>query len=253
MRRLLNNTRSFLQRTEPWIFVVALVVVLGIWGFAEITDEVMEGDTATFDQSILRSLRDPADHKKIIGPGWLLTVVRDITALGSGLVMLLVIGSTTGFLLLVRRYQTVVFLLIATVGATLLNVAMKHLIGRPRPEIVPHLTDVSSASFPSGHAAMSAAVYLTIGAILAQSVKRRRLKLYFVGLAIILTGMVGLSRVVLGVHYPSDVLAGWSSGLVWALLCWLVARYLQRHGAIEKESDALPGAQANPPASSPSP
>lgn len=250
MRRFFATTRSFLQRSEPWLFVAALVVVLGIWGFATITEDVVHGETKKFDFEILRALRDPGDMRKLIGPPWVLTVVRDITALGGAFVMALVIGGTIGFLLLVRRYHTVVFLLIATGGATILNVAIKSIIDRPRPEVVPHLTDVSSASFPSGHSAMSAAVYLTLGAIMAQSVKKRRVKLYFAFLALIMTGLVGASRVALGVHYPSDVLAGWSSGLAWALLCWLIARYLQRRGAIEKEADALPDegdAKTSPP------
>ena len=253
MRRFLSTFRSFLQRSEPWLFVAALVVVLGIWGFAAITEDVVHGETKKFDQSILRALREPGNPRQLIGPAWVLTVVRDITALGGAFVMSLVIGGTTGFLLLVRRYHTVVFLLIATGGATILNIAIKSIIDRPRPEVVPHLTDVSSASFPSGHSAMSAAVYLTLGAIMAQSVKKRRVKLYFAFVALVITGLVGASRVALGVHYPSDVLAGWSSGLAWALLCWLVARYLQSRGAIEKESDALPDDQANPTISTPSP
>ena len=188
----------------------------------------------------MRACRQPQDPNLLVGPGWMLTLVRDATALGGGLVMALVIFGTTGFLLLARHYHMVVFLLIATLGATGMNYLMKLVIARARPSVVPHLTDVSSMSFPSGHSAMSAAVYLTIGALLAQSVKKRRLKLYFVLVALLITGMVGLSRVMLGVHYPTDVLAGWASGLAWALLCWLIARYLQRRGAIEKEADPMP-------------
>ena len=90
-------------------------------------------------------------------------------------------------------------------------------------------------SFPSVHSLMSAVVYLTLGALLARMVARRRLKFYVLTLAVTLTGLVGISRVYLGVHYPSDVLAGWCVGLSWASLCWLVGRKLQRQGAIERE------------------
>ncbi len=239
MSRLRITFRRFFAHREPWVFVAALVIILGIWGFAAITEDVVDGDTIRFDSAILHAFRQPADQNLLIGPTWMLTVVRDATALGGALVMGLLIATVAGFLLLMGRVRTVGFLLIATVGATAVNSTIKHLIERPRPTLVPHLTDVSSASFPSGHSAMSAAVYLTLGALLAQSVKRRRVKIYFISIAMLMTGLVGISRVALGVHYPSDVLAGWSTGLVWALLCWLVARYLQRRGAIEKEVQPL--------------
>jgi undecaprenyl-diphosphatase len=83
---------------------------------------------------------------------------------------------------------------------------------------------------------MSAVVYLTLGALLARLADQRRVKLYFLAVAALLTLLVGLSRVYLGVHYPTDVLAGWSAGLVWATLCWLAARSLQRRGAVERSA-----------------
>src|SRR2546430_5724073 len=125
--------------------------------------------------------------------------------------------------------------LVATIGATTINSTIKGLVDRPRPVVVPRLTDVSSESFPSGHSAMSAAVYLTLGGLLAQTVSRRRIKLYFIFVAMLITFLVGLSRVCLGVHYPSDVLAGWTTGLVWALLCWLAGGFLSRGGAVGVE------------------
>jgi len=219
------------------VFVAALVVVLGICGFIAILDEVREGGTMNFDNRVLRSLRKADDPSKIIGPYWVGSVARDITALGGVVVLLMVVGSVAGFLLLVRRYHMMWLLLAATIGATAINSTIKNLVDRPRPSVVPRLMDEQSESFPSGHSAMSAAVYLTLGGLLAQTVSRRGIKLYFISIAMTLTFMVGVSRLCLGVHYPSDVLAGWATGLVWALLCWLVARYLQRRGAIEREED----------------
>jgi undecaprenyl-diphosphatase len=114
-----------------------------------------------------------------------------------------------------------------------LSFALKHLFGRERPDIILHMVMVHTPSFPSGHAMLSAVIYLTLGALLAQVVQRRASRIYFLTVAMVLTFLIGLSRIYLGVHYPTDVLAGWAVGLAWALFCWLVARQLQRRGAIE--------------------
>jgi undecaprenyl-diphosphatase len=243
MTRLIRRAWAFFVGKEPLVFVAALLMVLGVWAFVFLLDEVREGGTMSFDNRILRALRRPDDPSKLIGPGWVESVVRDVTAMGGVVVLLLIVGSVAGFLLLIRRYHMMWLVLVATVGATAINSTIKGVVNRPRPTVVPRLTDVQSESFPSGHSAMSAAVYLTLGGLLAQTVSRMSIKLYFVGVAMLATFMVGFSRVCLGVHYPTDVLAGWSTGLVWALLCWLVARYLQRRGRIEREEDpALPEA-----------
>jgi undecaprenyl-diphosphatase len=116
----------------------------------------------------------------------------------------------------------------------LLSTLLKDVFDRPRPSVVPHLSYVATSSFPSGHSLMAAVVYLTLGSLLARLVQSARLKLYFLSVAVVLACLVGMSRVYLGVHYPTDVLAGWAAGLAWAVLCWLLARYLQQRGAVEK-------------------
>src|SRR5258706_540917 len=133
------------------------------------------------------------------------------------------------------QYHALVFLLVAALGGMLLNNLLKPFFGRARPDIALRLTEVTSLSFPSGHAMGSAVIYFTLAALLARLVEPRALKLYFLGLAALLSFLVGASRVYLGVHYPSDVLAGWTVGLAWALLCWTVARYLQVRGSVEPE------------------
>jgi undecaprenyl-diphosphatase len=246
MSPLIAKVRAFFIGKEPLVFVAALMVVLGILAFVFLLDEVREGGTVNFDNRVLRALRRADDPSKLVGPRWVESVVRDVTALGGVVVLFMVVGSVAGFLLLIRRYHMMWVVLVATIGATAINSTIKGLVDRPRPTSVPRLTDVSSESFPSGHSAMSAAVYLTLGGLLAQTVSRRRIKLYFLFIAMTLTFMVGFSRVCLGVHYPTDVLAGWAVGLVWALLCWLAARYLQRRGAIEREEDpTLPESKAS--------
>lgn len=250
MKVLWRKMRGTYIGREPLVFVAALVMVAGVWVLIELFENVREGDTQRFDMRIILLFREEANQRELVGPAWMESAVRDVTALGGAVVMGGAIMVVAGFLLMVRRFHMMIMLLVATVGATMINTGLKYWVARARPPEVLRLTDVNSASFPSGHSAMSAAVYLTLGALLAQAVQKRRIKLYFLFIAMALTGAVGLSRVMLGVHYPSDVLAGWATGLVWALLCWMIARYLQRRGAIERESDALPGPE--PQAASPS-
>ena len=160
--------------------------------------------------------------------------MRDITALGGVTVLSLVTASVAGFLLLSRKFSAMAFVLVATGAGFLITVLLKSLYERPRPDVVPHLAAVYTSSFPSGHSMMSAVVYLTLGTLLTRLAATPRLKFYFLFVAMLLTGLVGISRVYLGVHYPTDVLAGWCGGLTWASLCWLVARRLQQRGAIER-------------------
>jgi len=123
---------------------------------------------------------------------------------------------------------------VAAGGGGVLSTVMKQLFGRDRPDIVSPLVAVTSPSFPSGHSMLAAIMYLTLGALLARFSARRRTKVYLIAVALFATLVVGASRVYLGVHYPSDVLAGWCAGLVWSLICWLVARYLQHRGTLER-------------------
>lgn len=247
MLPIVRKVRAYFHGKEPFVFVAALVIVVGVWGFVELMGEVREGDTRAVDERILRVFRQPGDAHRLVGPKWVESVVRDVTALGGAVVLGLIVGSVAGFLLMIRRHHMMWLVLAATVGAAGINAGIKTAVDRARPTVVPRLTDVANESFPSGHSAVSAAVYLTLGGLLAQTVTKRRVKIYFLTLAMVMTFLVGVSRVMLGVHYPTDVLAGWTTGLVWALLCWLVARYLQRRGAIEPEEDpTLPASEAKP-------
>ncbi len=216
-----------------WI-LVPLVILLGVWGFAEIADEVVEGSTRRFDEAALQALREPGDPSDPLGPPWLAHAARDITALGSWPVLALLTLAVLGFLLLEGAWHAATLVLVACAGGALLSHLLKGIFQRPRPGLVPHLDEVVTYSFPSGHAMFSAAVYLTLGLLLARLVSRRRLKVYALAVAATATGLVGVSRVFVGVHYPTDVVAGWLGGLSWAAACWLVALVLQRRGAVEE-------------------
>ena len=157
--------------------------------------------------------------------------MRDFTALGSTGVLTLMVLSVAGFLAMTRKGHAAIFVLVSVVGGMLISQTMKWAFARPRPDLVPHGAEVYTASFPSGHSMMSAVVYLTLGALLARTQSDRAVKVYILTIAVSLTVLVGISRVYLGVHWPTDVLAGWSLGGVWALLCWLVMVWLQTRGA----------------------
>ncbi|HEY0511699.1 MAG TPA: phosphatase PAP2 family protein [Thermoanaerobaculia bacterium] len=213
--------------------VLLVLIAGGIWAFAYIADDVREGETRTFDERVLLSLRNPADRSDPLGPAWVEETERDFTALGGVGVMSLLTLGISGFLLLDGKNRAALLVLAAVGGGLLLSSVLKHGFERPRPELVPQGSLVYTSSFPSGHSTMAAATYLTLGALLARVQRRRRIKVFLLGFAILITVLVGTSRVYLGVHWPTDVLAGWALGGSWALICWLIARWLQRRGEVE--------------------
>ncbi len=225
------------RRIELRVLLLLAVAAAGAWAFIELADVVREGEAASFDRALLLALRNPADAADPLGPRWIEEIGRDITALGGFAVLFIVTASTVTYLLLIGKPHAALFVLVAVAGGELLSSLFKLGFARPRPELVPHGATVYSASFPSGHAMLSAVTYLTLGALLARLHRQRAVKLFFIGVAVALTLLVGASRVYLGVHWPTDVLAGWSAGAVWAALCLLAARWFQRRGAVEPSVD----------------
>jgi undecaprenyl-diphosphatase len=217
------------------LLVLGLVLVGCGLGFVALADEVREQETQSFDESVVRALRRADDPSVPIGPPWLRRSALDVTALGSVTVLTFVTLTVCGFLALVRRFRSLLLVLGSTVGGAVLNSVLKAFFARPRPSVVPHLAEVGSASFPSGHAMLSAIVYLTLGALLAQLTERRWVKAYVLGVAVLLTFLVGLTRVFLGVHYLTDVLGGWMAGLAWAVSTALLARAVKRRSRALRE------------------
>jgi len=222
---------------SPVILAVGLLIIASAWFFVELADEVVEGDSRQFDEWVLQSLRDPADPAMPRGPTWLKLIMADITALGGVAVLCIMTTAVVGYMLMTRKFAAIALILGATIGGVLVGSVLKQQFARPRPSVVPHLTEVLTHSFPSGHSMYSAIVYLTLGALLTRLTPGWREKIYLIVVALGIIFLIGISRIYLGVHYPTDVLAGWTAGLAWALLCWLVARYLQRKGAVEKEDE----------------
>lgn len=238
--RMISQAVARLRRSgwkELVLLLVAGAFCLSLWAFIELADDAPEGDYAETETRIMRAFREPDDPAKPIGPWWLQEMARDITALGGATVITLMTTFVFGYLLLRRRYGAAVLVLVSIVGGYVLSSWLKDLFERPRPTVVPHLMQVMSHSFPSGHSMVASVAYVTLGALLARTVARRREKIYFIALAFALAFLIGVSRVYLGVHYPTDVLAGWSAGTAWALLCWSTAYWLQRRGSLKRAAE----------------
>lgn len=212
---------------EIWGIVAMILIAAGLWGFAALADEVLEGETRSFDQSVLLWFRVPGAPSDPIGPHWVEQMVADITALGGVTVLTVVTLIVLGYLIVVGKRGAALLVLMSIGGGTVISFLLKSLFDRPRPDIVPHAVEVATASFPSGHAMLSAVIYVTLGGLLARFLSGRRAKVYVVGVAVLMSVAIGISRVYLGVHWPTDVLAGWSLGAAWALLCWFGAAGLQ--------------------------
>jgi undecaprenyl-diphosphatase len=233
-----RNPFSWLTRLErhelTWLLVGLGGCILMLI-FLKLASEVMEGETLAFDKQIVLAFRKADDLSRPIGPPWMASSMLDLTALGGPTVIGLIVLAVIGFLTLQGRYWTALFIFLTAASGEVVSYAMKSLFFRPRPNVVPHLREAFSTSFPSGHAMQSAIIYLTLGAMLMRLAERRLTKIYCCAAAIGLTFLVGLSRVYLGVHYPTDVIAGWIVGFFWASLCWLVAQHYEVRAGIKAE------------------
>lgn len=223
-----QGSRDFFNRMEFPVLLAGLLIFGGLYGLFEMS-EVARGVTPfALDERLLLFFREPGNLSDPIGSEKVEQMVRDITALGGVAVLTLLTALVVIFLILAGRWQVGLFFLLAVGGGQIVSSLVKLGVDRPRPELVSHLMTETSQSFPSGHAMMSAVTYLTLGALLARIVPQRRLKIYFLTVAVLLTFMIGVSRIYLGVHWPSDVLGGWCLGFAWAMLWWLIARWWLR-------------------------
>ncbi len=201
--------------------------------------EIAEGETQDFDEGLLLALRDPRDVSNPIGPRWVEEMGRDFTALGGTAVQMLALAMVSGYLALRRKFRTVGWLLFTILGGQAVTSGLKAVFSRPRPNLVPHGSYVYTSSFPSGHSTMAAITFLTLAVFLIRLQPSLAVRSYVVVSAVLLTVLVGGSRVYLGVHYPTDVIAGWAVGGAWATLCAVLSPFLERTGKIDP---AAPGA-----------
>jgi undecaprenyl-diphosphatase len=214
--------------------IAILAIACLLFAFGVIAQNVSAGTSLAFDQKVVLALRDPGNPSAPVGPAWAQEAARDLTSLGSIIVLLIMTFAVAIYLFLARKYAAAWLLLAAVFGGMAMNDLLKLAFARPRPDHVYQAARVFTSSFPSAHAELSAITYLTMAALLAQSQSSFKIGLYFIALAILLTISIGVSRVYLGVHYPTDVLGGWCIGAAWALACWVLMTWLQRGGRIER-------------------
>ena len=206
--------------------MLAAIAVVGgaIWGFLALAGEVREGETNSFDRALILALRDPVDPNRLRGPAWLAETARDITALGGFTVLGMITLAALAVLLVYGRTRQALVFGTTAIAAQALAETIKQVVGRPRPAFVARYDLIASSSFPSGHSMMAPAIYFTLAAIVAAGELRPAARDLLVIGSVVLVLAIGVSRVYLGVHWPTDVVAGWTLGSAVALVAWIALR-----------------------------
>jgi undecaprenyl-diphosphatase len=209
---------------------VALIGIftLGVYGFIQIADEMAEGEIRNLDETLFMLMRVAGDPSRSIGPAWLQETAVEVTAIGGYPLIVLTLAAVCGFFIVTERYGAALYAVLSVGSGAVLSYSLKQYYARPRPDLVDHLDTVHTASFPSGHALVTTVAYLTLAAIVIGYLETSRARAYVISVAVLVAVMVGVSRVYLGVHWPSDVAAGWALGAAWASFSWLVVHMLQR-------------------------
>ncbi|MBP7722881.1 MAG: phosphatase PAP2 family protein [Alphaproteobacteria bacterium] len=225
--KTIKSFRNFVYK-QPLLSAIIFLCLGSFFAFSKLASEILEGEGRVIDTKILLLMRDANDHNNPLGPHWVEEIMRDITSMGGITMLTFITLASALYLFLINKKGLMVYLL-ATVstGVVFINL-LKIGFDRPRPDLIPHDVVTYTASFPSGHSLISAVVYLTLGSLLAEIQPRVQLKIYIISLAAFITLLVGISRIYLGVHWPSDVLAGWFGGAAWACMFWIIAHYTRK-------------------------
>ncbi|WP_421730550.1 phosphatase PAP2 family protein [Brevundimonas sp.] len=219
-----------LARTEIAALGALLVIAFGVMTFVEVADDMTEADGQAFDHSVLMAMRPYADDPgRPWGPWWLKEAADDITSLG-GISVLGLFATIAVVFLVIQRKRLSALLLVAGLGVgVMLSEGLKSVFERERPPVAYQAVETINASFPSGHALLSAVFYLSLGVMLTRAFPQRRFKAFVLGVAILMTLLVGITRIYLAAHWASDVFAGWSVGAAWAMALWLISYAIDRH------------------------
>ncbi|MFD2257047.1 phosphatase PAP2 family protein [Luteolibacter algae] len=223
---LVKNPMAWVEylKKNPLGLLLAIIVLCAIGGFLEIASEIREKETDRIDEYILLSMRTPGDTSDPIGSPKVEEMARDLTAMGGVTILSIVTLTAFGLTVFSGKRKLAWFGLASVLTGSVITAIIKHGYNRPRPSLVEHGAWVSNPSFPSGHSMMSAVVYLTLGILIARTQPKKRVRIFIVCITMLLTFLVGISRVYLGVHWPTDVAGGWILGGAWALLFWMLAR-----------------------------
>ena len=224
LRTTAQRVRDFRVAVGVFLFGGAVVATAGIFAFVWVALHVRRGATQATDDAIMRWM---GAHRV----GWVEHAFGEITLLGTGIVVLMVVAVAALFLWLTRHRYSATLLLVATAGGIVLNNLLKIAFDRPRPQLFPWAARALSSSFPSGHAMSSTVVYVTVAYLAARLQHRRGARWATMAVATLIVLLVCASRVYLGVHYPSDVAAGIVIGLAWAALCLAALEAIQIVGA----------------------
>lgn len=235
MHEPFRRWRNRFQAVKPLTVFNLILLIAAVSLFFIIAAEVADGEHLAVEKELMEALRT-GEPPRAIGPDWLVRIARDVTALGSIVVLTTITTLVVGFLLITRRFGAALFLVLTAGGGQFLNSALKLFYRRERPDLDFRWIEIHSPSFPSGHATSSAVIYLTLAVLLARLTEKTREKVYIVGSALALSFLVGVTRVYLGVHYPTDVVAGWALGIAWAQLCWFAARAIGRRRLAQQAS-----------------
>lgn len=221
-----------LARTEFAALSALLVIGLGVSIFADLAEDMREGDGQAFDQWVLSAMRPNADPSDAWGPWWLSTAANDLTALGGISVLTLFATIAVVFLVIQKKRLSALLLVFGLLGGVLLSEGLKAIFERARPPEAFQAVETINASFPSGHALLSTVFYLSLAVMLSRAFPRRRLKGYVIGVGVLIAVLVGLTRIYLGAHWATDVFAGWSVGAAWAMALWLVSYAVERRQTV---------------------
>jgi undecaprenyl-diphosphatase len=230
LHRIQPFGQSLLALARGEITALGALMILGggVAVFVDVAEDFSEEEARAFDMRVLQALHPGPDPANPVGPEWLDHAAKDFSALGSLAILITIAIVVIGFLLMQRRALQAGLLVLALSGGLALSETMKFVFERTRPPEIYHAAGALNASFPSGHALLSTVFYLTLGAMLARIAPRRREKMYALGVALTLAMLIGATRIYLGVHWASDVFAGWSLGAAWAMACWLLEWAIER-------------------------
>jgi undecaprenyl-diphosphatase len=221
LESLFDRAGSLLGALGIFLVAGAAIAAFGTWVFSELAETVMAGKTQSFDEAVLRWIftrHTPALDAAMI----------EITALGTGTVVLMIVCVAALFLSLTKHKYSALLLLVATAGGLALDMVLKLRFDRPRPHVFAWGTNAVSSSFPSGHAMSATIVYSTVAYLAARLQRRQWARWVTMMIAIAVIALICFSRLYLGVHYPSDVLAGAVIGLSWAAFCMATLEAIQK-------------------------